>query len=429
MTIRGSGWRGCKRWDCPTIDHVLVGADIGIARLVYTMVTLSARSCHPNSKSPAAVLVVFGVCFAASLATVSGHALVFTEIHFHPGQTEDPQENLEFVEIYNDDSIVVDLSGHRFSSGLDFTFPNRTFLPARSYLVVCRNVEAVTAHYGIDNAIGDFSGRLDNTGEWIRLVNPMGSTVAETHHRNGGEGTFRADAGAAADGTGLTLAIASFFENTRNTDIWVRSRQLGGNPGAPNFPAPLPNHREILGEGQLWRYKKGGNDASQELAEFSDPPDAWRQFDFDDSAWLEGPTPIGFNEHIIQTVLDDVHRTYISFAVRRELTVRPEAFDAKKHEDSTSIYYGSAALPAEMIRRLARHLGIHVFLETDDVFHVNRHFMMIHTDDREGVREISLPWKVKKVNELFPRKKIAADVDSFKVSLQPLSTYLYYWGD
>lgn len=105
------------------------------------------------------------------------------------------------------------------------------------------------------------------------------------------------------------------------------------------------------------------------------------------------------------------------------------AFVIKKHEDWTSIYYGSAALPAEMIRRLARHVGIHVFLETDDVFHVNRHFMMIHTDDREGVREISLPWKVKKVNELFSRKKIAADVDSFKVSLQPLSTYLYYWGD
>lgn len=317
--------------------------------MVYTMVMLSARSCHPNSKSPAAILLVFGVCFAASLATVSGHALVFTEIHFHPGQTEDPQENLEFVEIYNDDSIVVDLSGHRFSSGLDFTFPDRTFLPARSYLVVCRNVEAVTAHYGIDNAIGDFSGRLDNTGEWIRLVNPMGSTVAETRYRNGGEGTFGADAGAAADGTGLTLAISSFFGDTRNPDTWVRSSQLGGTPGAPNFPAPLPNDREILGEGQLWRYKKGWNDASQELAEFSDPPDAWRQFDFDDSAWLEGPTPIGFNEHIIQTVLDDMHRTYISFAVRREFTVGPEAFDAMESlvlrariDDGAVIYLNGA---------------------------------------------------------------------------------------
>lgn len=104
-------------------------------------------------------------------------------------------------------------------------------------------------------------------------------------------------------------------------------------------------------------------------------------------------------------------------------------FAIKKLKDWTSIYYGSAALPAEMIRRLARYAGLHVFLETDDVFHVNKHFMMIHTDEKAGVREVSLPWKVGKVVELFSEKKIGEDVDSFKVSLKPLSTYLYYWGE
>jgi len=93
----------------------------------------------------------------------------------------------------------------------------------------------------------------------------------------------------------------------------------------------------------------------------------------------------------------------------------------------TSVYYGSVALPAEMIRRLARYAGVHIFLETEDIFHANNHFIMIHTGNSAGVRKVSLPRKTGKVVELFSNQPVAENVDEFSVTLEPLSTYLYQW--
>ncbi|MDY7010433.1 MAG: hypothetical protein SVV80_06725 [Planctomycetota bacterium] len=105
------------------------------------------------------------------------------------------------------------------------------------------------------------------------------------------------------------------------------------------------------------------------------------------------------------------------------------SFAVKKFPQWTSIYYGSMAMPAEMIRRLARYAGAHVFLETEDIFYVDNHFMMIHTNNRPGTRKVRLPRKVKKVVELFSNKLVAENAETFTVDLKPLSTYLYYWGN
>lgn len=291
-----------------------------------------SRSCLPHltengcASAPARAcpISVFFVLSIVFLLPQVAYSLVITEIHFRPSLSEDPGEILEFIEIYNDESIVLDMSGYRFSSGVDFVFPKDTFLPARSHLVVCRSVDGIRETYGIENTIGNFFGRLDNNGEWIRVVNPMGSPVAEARYRNRGERTAGDDAAASADGTGFTLAIESIFNDTRDPDNWVRSGQPGGTPGMDNFPEPTPRDREIAGAKELWRYKKGWNEDAQRVEEFSDPPHAWRQPEFDDSSWLEGLAPIGMNEDIIETVLDDMRRNYGSFAMRREFVVEAQ---------------------------------------------------------------------------------------------------------
>src|SRR5262245_39077757 len=97
--------------------------------------------------------------FLALRANASG--LTITELNYQPPRGG---PDLQFVEIYNDASTIADLSGYQFTTGISFTFPEGTLLGGRSYLVVCADLGAVTARYGIANAIGDFQGSLDPEG-------------------------------------------------------------------------------------------------------------------------------------------------------------------------------------------------------------------------------------------------------------------------
>ncbi len=72
----------------------------------------------------------------------------------------------------------------------------------------------------------------------------------------------------------------------------------------------------LILEGDLWRYFKG----TQE------PPAGWNSLLFDDSQWLSGPTPIGFEASSgyasqIATDLTDMQNKYVSVYARREFIV------------------------------------------------------------------------------------------------------------
>ena len=72
----------------------------------------------------------------------------------------------------------------------------------------------------------------------------------------------------------------------------------------------------LILEGDLWRYFKG----TQE------PPAGWNSLAFDDSQWLSGPTPIGFEASSgyasrIATNLTDMQNKYVSVYARREFTI------------------------------------------------------------------------------------------------------------
>src|SRR4029453_15276826 len=105
--------------------------------------------------------VLPSVLLAAALASPAG-AITITEIHYNPGGSGSPDENLEFVEIYNDSPVPYDLSGCYFSKGIDFAFPEGTFIKARHALAVCADLALMKTKFPDASLIGDFSGRLDN---------------------------------------------------------------------------------------------------------------------------------------------------------------------------------------------------------------------------------------------------------------------------
>jgi hypothetical protein len=81
--------------------------------------------------------------------------------------------------------------------------------------------------------------------------------------------------------------------------------------------APPNEDITLISDGSEWKYFKGTQEAS------SPDTTAWRQFDFDDSLWQTGPTPIGWGEPdtFLGTTLEDMRYAYTSFFIRKKFTV------------------------------------------------------------------------------------------------------------
>lgn len=167
-------------------------------------------------------------------------ALTITEIMYHPapppvGDTNDVS-NFEFIELRNLLPTTLDLRGFRFVEGVTFDCSLGTVetLPPGGRVVVVANRTAFEARYGSLPAVtGEFTGNLDNGGETIRLIGPMGEQVEEVRYRDGWY--------PATDGNGF--ALVSTHPNqaaavaTEASD-WRTGSAFNGTPGVAGPPAP-----------------------------------------------------------------------------------------------------------------------------------------------------------------------------------------------
>lgn len=110
---------------------------------------------------------------AAVIALAAGPALgagdsvvVVNEIHYHPANPA-----LEYVELHNQLSVNVDMSGWLFDGGITYAFPEGTVIPARGYLVVAKDPAALQTATGFAGAHGPFAGQLSNDGESLKVWN------------------------------------------------------------------------------------------------------------------------------------------------------------------------------------------------------------------------------------------------------------------
>lgn len=152
--------------------------------------------------------------------------------------------DLEFVELKNVGTNILNLSGLGFADGITFTFTNGTLLAPGQFFVLARNATAFTAKYPGVAINGLFSGQLNNAGETISLTLPNGSNIFLL--------TFDDEAPwpATADGHGFSLVPkeSGVAQAPDNGAKWRASALPGGSPGAddpaPNIPPIVIN--EIL---------------------------------------------------------------------------------------------------------------------------------------------------------------------------------------
>ena len=158
--------------------------------------------------------------------------LRITEIMYQPSASGGGSD-YEFIELHNAGPNPLDLSGVRFTNGLDYTFPQGTTLAGGAYIVVADKRGPFLSRYPAAAAAlapGEYNGSLDNSGETIALTLPAPWDVHILRFR------YEPSWFSAASGGGRSIVINS-VESTSAKDwgartSWRASQSINGSPGA-----------------------------------------------------------------------------------------------------------------------------------------------------------------------------------------------------
>ena len=201
--------------------------------------------------------------------------VVFSEIHYNP-----KGDKPEYLEIYNLTATPLDIANWKFSKGVDYEFPdfNETS-PDISFIksferILIAGVDEQTLRkaYVIPASTkiyGPWSGGLSNNGELLELEDKNGVIRASVEYNDDGRKWS-----VAADGAGHSLRLIRENRGGSNWRNWGVSLASGGTPGSA-AAQDEGQVTQILEVGSSWKYDQSGSNHGS----------AWRESDFDDSAW------------------------------------------------------------------------------------------------------------------------------------------------
>jgi hypothetical protein len=149
------------------------GGGVSSGALQYTGVIALDNSTHVKAR-----VLRDGLWSALTEATFAigriSENLRISEIMYNPN---DP--NTEYVELKNIGTETINLNLVKFTNGIDFTFSNLELAP-NEYTVVVQDRSAFETRYGTTlNIAGQYSGRLNNGGERIRLEDAIGQIILD----------------------------------------------------------------------------------------------------------------------------------------------------------------------------------------------------------------------------------------------------------
>ena len=193
---------------------------------------------------PRRVLAILCVLLPVTLRAGPEAVVTFNELQYHPAAT---QTSGEWIEIHNQHSVDVDLSGWRLDGGVDFVFPQGTKIGGRKYLVIAANPGTFQAATGV-TAVGPFSNSLADGGEKVTLKNKNGRVMDEIDYND------RFPWPIAADGSGATLAKVNELGATSDPRNWRASLSFGGTPGDYNFTVPVGGNVLAPSQASVRRY-------------------------------------------------------------------------------------------------------------------------------------------------------------------------------
>lgn len=175
---------------------------------------------------------------------------VVSEIFYHENHGIAAENPLtEWIELHNRTAAAIDLSGWQMTSGVSFTFPAASSIPAGGYVVIVADLATFNAaHPTVTGAFGPWVGKLSNSGEKITLKNAAGVTADSVTYADSGDWAMRVrgvlDLGhegwaweAMHDGGGMSLELVNPVLGNSEGQNWASSSVAGGTPGAANSVA------------------------------------------------------------------------------------------------------------------------------------------------------------------------------------------------
>ena len=176
--------------------------------------------------------------------------VIITEVFYHPGEEEDPDESTEFVEIWNRTDSPVPLFDLENPAnvweleGARFAFPGGQSLEAgEGALIVRMDPEAFREAHSLSAGVrifGPFEGSLNNSGERLTLLRPLSpewdgeDSVTPMVPVDSVRYNDKAPWPEAADGSGKSLERLGASGITDEPQTWRSSVAPGGTPG--RFP-------------------------------------------------------------------------------------------------------------------------------------------------------------------------------------------------
>ena len=214
--------------------------------------------------------------------------VVFNEIMYNP--SGDASDHPEWIELHNQMAIDMEISNWSIGGGIQFDFAEGTAIPGRGHLVIAADPAALESATGFTGALGPFTGQLSNAGEELRLLNNNGRRMNVVDYGDSGQWPV------APDGGGVTLTKLDENTNSELAENWTFSIQVGGTPGAANFPKPSQAPKifeDLVTPGSSARVLVPGQQSDLEFAGRD-----WNDRQFDDAAapgWFDRTSGIGFD--------------------------------------------------------------------------------------------------------------------------------------
>ncbi|MBN1672653.1 MAG: lamin tail domain-containing protein [Kiritimatiellae bacterium] len=174
-----------------------------------------------------------------------------------------------------------------------------------------------------DNEAGfKIDRRVSGGSTWDRIAEP------------GADATVYADTGLPADTTYYYMVKA-----------WNAAGNSAYSDVAAATTLDAPTTVVLVTTNAAWRYFEGTQEAS-------DPRSAWREADFDASAWPSGAAPIGYPADWVATCLDGMKNTYGSFFMRKTFTAGTTDADTRlrvtvQYDDGFILWVNGERVAAE----------------------------------------------------------------------------------
>ena len=141
--------------------------------------------------------------------------LVILEQTVAPIEADESAE--EWIELVNKGTQPVDLTGWKLNGDIDYSFAPNTILAAGQYLVVARDHVSLVSRFPSIMAVGDFSGRLPNSGGVVRLLDADNNLADEVVYKDGAPWPQE------ADGYSASLELRNPEADNANPQSWRAS--------------------------------------------------------------------------------------------------------------------------------------------------------------------------------------------------------------